>query len=335
MRAWIVDRPGPIESRPLRLVELPSPAPGPGEVVVKVRACGVCRTDLHLSEGDLTPRRHGVVPGHQVVGEVVELGEGASRFGLGSRIGVAWLRSTCGRCRFCRRGDENLCLFPDFTGWHHDGGFADQVVVPETYAYDVPAQFDDVHAAPLLCAGIIGFRAFERAAVPDGGTVGLWGFGASAHLTLQVAVHLGRRVHVFTRGDEARELALALGAVSAQDTESPTPEPLDSAILFAPVGTLVPVALRALDRGGTLSIAGVHLTDVPPLNYAEHLFQERTVTSVTANTRHDGVELLRLAAEIPLRPDVHVYAFNDVERALRDLSAGRFAGTAVVSMSES
>jgi propanol-preferring alcohol dehydrogenase len=294
----------------------------------------VCRTDLHLSEGDLPPRRHGVVPGHQVVGEVITLGEGASRFDEGSRIGVAWLRWTCGRCRFCLRGDENLCLSPEFTGWHHNGGFADQVVVPEAYAYDLPVQFDDVHAAPLLCAGIIGFRALERAAVPDGGTLGLWGFGASAHLTLQVAVHLGYRVHVFTRGDDARELALALGAVSAQDTESATPEPLDSAILFAPVGTLVPVALRALDRGGTLSIAGVHLTDVPALDYAEHLFEERTVTSVTANTRRDGTELLRLAAEIPLQPDVHVYAFDEVDRALRDLSAGRFAGTAVVSMSE-
>ncbi len=331
MRAWSVERPGPITTRPVRLVERPAPEPGAGEVLLRVRACGVCRTDLHLAEGDLPPRRPGIVPGHQVVGEVIGRGPGASRFALGGRVGVAWLRSTCGRCRFCRRQAENLCLQPTFTGWDHDGGFAEQVVAPEAYAYPIPSGFDDEHAAPLLCAGIIGYRALARAAVPERGVLGLWGFGASAHLTLQVARHLGHRVHVFTRGQEACDLALRLGAASAQAADAPTPELLDAAILFAPVGDLVPLALRALDRGGTLSIAGIYLSDIPPLSYAEHLFEERSLTSVTANTREDGHQLLRLAEEIPLRPQVTVYPFEAVDRALADLADGRVTGTAVVS----
>jgi propanol-preferring alcohol dehydrogenase len=292
----------------------------------------VCRTDLHLRDGDLPAKQPGVVPGHQIVGEVISTGPGASRFGPGERIGVAWLRSTCGRCRFCRRDQENLCVDPRFTGWDADGGFAELAVAPEAYAYPLPDGFDDRHAAPLLCAGIIGYRALVRARVPEGGSVGLWGFGASAHLTLQVARHLGARVHVFTRALAAQELARRLGAVSAQGVTDASPEPLDSAILFAPAGDLVPVALAALDRSGTLAIAGVHLTDVPRLVYQDHLFEERTLTSVTANTRADGRALLDLASTIPLAPEVTSYRFEDVDTALADLAADRVVGTAVIAI---
>jgi propanol-preferring alcohol dehydrogenase len=332
MRAWVVEHPGPIDGGPLRLVERPVPEPGPGEILVRVHACGVCRTDLHLAEGDLRPKHPEVVPGHQVVGEVVGRGPGAERFTVGDRVGIAWLRSTCGRCRFCRRGDENLCLAPTFTGWDHDGGFAELATAREAYAYPLPPGFDDVHVAPLLCAGIIGYRALVRAHLPPAGRLGLWGLGSSASLTLQVARHQGHEVHVFTRAEAARALALRLGATSAQDVHDPSPVPLDGGILFAPVGDLVPTALTQLDRGGTLSIAGIHLTDIPRLVYADHLFEERTLTSVTANTRADGAELLRLAAEIPLRPEVTVYGFDAVATALADLVGDRVVGTAVVAM---
>jgi propanol-preferring alcohol dehydrogenase len=331
MRAWIVE-PGRSPPGILRAVERPAPVPGPGEVLLAVRACGVCRTDLHLRDGELPAKRPGVVPGHQIVGEVIGLGPGASQFRPGERVGVAWLRSTCGRCRFCLRGDENLCVEPRFTGWDADGGFAEVAAAPEAYAYRLPEGFDDLHAAPLLCAGIIGYRALVRARVPDGGSLGLWGFGASAHLTLQVALHLGARVHVFTRAAAAQELARRLGAVSAQGVADSSPEPLASAILFAPVGDLVPVALAALDRGGTLAIAGVHLSDVPVLDYQAHLFQERTLTSVTANTRADGRELLALASAIPLEPEVTTYGFDAADRALDDLANDRVVGTAVLTV---
>jgi propanol-preferring alcohol dehydrogenase len=331
MRAWIVE-PGRSPPGILRAVERPAPVPGPGEVLLAVRACGVCRTDLHLRDGELPARRPGVVPGHQIVGEVIGLGPGTSQFRPGERVGVAWLRSTCGRCRFCLRGDENLCVEPRFTGWDADGGFAEVAVAPEAYAYRLPEGFDDLHAAPLLCSGIIGYRALVRARVPDGGSLGLWGFGASAHLTLQVAVHLGARVHVFTRAPAAQELARRLGAVSAQGVADSSPEPLASAILFAPVGDLVPMALAALDRGGTLAIAGVHLSDVPVLDYQAHLFQERTLTSVTANTRADGRELLALASAIPLEPEVTTYGFDIADWALDDLARDRVVGTAVITV---
>jgi alcohol dehydrogenase, propanol-preferring len=331
VQAWIVEPGGP-EGGALRLVERPAPVPGPGEVLVAVHACGVCRTDLHLRDGDLPAKRPGVVPGHQIVGEVVGVGPGASRFGPGQRVGVAWLRSTCGRCRFCLRDQENLCEDPRFTGWDADGGFTELAVAPEAYAYPLPDGFDDLHAAPLLCAGIIGYRALVRARVPEGGSLGLWGFGASAHLTLQVARHLGARVHVFTRAPAAQELARRLGAASAQGVGDPSPEPLASAILFAPAGELVPVVMAALDRGGTLAVAGVHLTDVPALDYQAHLFEERTLTSVTANTRADGRALLALASTIPLAPEVTTYPFEAVDRALADLAADRVVGTAVINL---
>ncbi|MDQ4098795.1 MAG: zinc-dependent alcohol dehydrogenase family protein [Actinomycetota bacterium] len=332
MRAWVVERPGAIDSGPLVLRDRPVPEPGPTEVRVRVSVCGVCRTDLHLVEGDLLPRRAagGVVPGHEVVGVVDTVGEAATRFGVGDRVGIAWLRWTCGQCRFCRRGRENLCVAPRFTGWDDDGGYAEWAVVDEAYAYALPPAFGDEQAAPLLCAGIIGYRALKRAALPPGGRLGIYGFGGSAHLAAQVALAAGATVHVVTRSPESRRLAVELGASSAVSVGERPPEPLDSAILFAPAGALVPEALAALDRGGTLAVAGIHLSDIPPLVYAEHLFQERQVRSVTANTRADGEEFLAIAARIGLRPTTVAYPLEEADRALADLAADRVTGAAVL-----
>lgn len=332
MDAWWVERPGPIAGGPLRRGELADPEPGPGQVRVRVSACGVCRTDLHLAEGDLAPHHPRTIPGHEVVGTVDRVGPGARRFSLGDRVGIAWLAHTCGECRFCVRGDENLCLAPEFAGWDRPGGFAELAVVDEGYAYRIPEVFDDVTAAPLLCAGIIGFRSLRRAELPPGGRLGIYGFGASAHLAAQVALHEGAELYVMTRSAAARALALDLGATWVGGAAEPPPRALDAAILFAPVGDLVPPALQALDRGGTLSIAGIHLSDVPPLRYATDLFQERQVRSVTANTRADGEEFLRIAAGIPLRPTVTPYPFDQVDRALLDLAEDRVDGAAVITM---
>ncbi|WP_346958488.1 zinc-dependent alcohol dehydrogenase family protein [uncultured Arthrobacter sp.] len=330
MRAWWVAQPGPIATGPLVSGERPDPVPGRGEVLVRVRVCGVCRTDLHLAEGELAPRRPGVVPGHEVVGEVVGRGRGADRFRRGERVGVAWLGGTCRTCRFCLRGQENLCLSPTFTGWDRDGGYAELITVAEDFAYRVPEAFDDEEAAPLLCAGIIGYRALSRAELPVGGRLGIYGFGASAHLAAQLALYQGAQVYVMTRSPEARRLALELGATFAGGAEEEPPDPLDAAILFAPAGTLVPPALRALDRGGTLAVAGIHLSDIPALHYAEELFQERQLRSVTANTRADGEEFFRIAAEIPLRPTTVAYPFDAADQALQDLAADRVTGAAVI-----
>jgi propanol-preferring alcohol dehydrogenase len=332
MRAWWVEEPGPITGGPLRMGELPDPEPAAGELRVRVATCGVCRTDLHLAEGDLLPHRPRTTPGHEIVGRVDRVGPGASRFAVGDRVGIAWLRHTCGTCRFCARGDENLCLTPAFTGWDRPGGFAELAVVDERYAYRIPDEFDDLTAAPLLCAGIIGFRSLRRAELRPGGRLGIYGFGASAHLAAQVALHEGAELYVMTRSAEARRLARELGATWVGGADEPPPRPLDAAILFAPVGELVPPALRALDRGGTLSIAGIHLSDIPPLHYATELFQERQVRSVTANTRADGEEFLRIAAAIPLRPTVTPYRFDQVDQALTDLAADRVDGAAVVTV---
>ncbi len=330
MQAWAVDRPGPVDEGPLVRLEKPIPEPGPGQVRVRVRVCGVCRTDLHLTEGDLAPRRPHVTPGHEIVGTVERVGEGCTRWGQGDRVGVPWLAHTCGTCRFCASGRENLCTEPRFTGWDVDGGYADYAVVEEGYAYALPGQFGDEEVAPLLCAGIIGYRALRRADLPDGGSLGIYGFGGSAHITAQVALARGARVHVMTRAPEAQALALELGATSAGGADAPPPEPLDAAILFAPVGTLVLPALAALDRGGTLAVAGIHLSDIPPLNYQAHLFQERTLQSVTANTRADGEEFLAEAARISLRTTTVAYPMNRADEALRDLAHDRVNGAAVL-----
>jgi propanol-preferring alcohol dehydrogenase len=330
MRAWALDHPAPAAKHSLQLVERHVPEPGPNEILVKVQVCGVCRTDLHLVEGDLAPRRPGVVPGHEVVGHVAAQGREASRFAEGERVGIAWLRWTCGVCRFCVRGKENLCVAPLFTGWDADGGYSEYAVVDERYAYSIPEVFSDREAAPLLCAGIIGYRSLRRAALPPGGRLGIYGFGGSAHLTAQVAIHEGATVHVMTRGADARELALSLGCASVQGDDDPPPEPLDAAILFAPVGTLVLPAMAALDRGGRLAIAGIHLSDVPPLNYDKHLFEERELVSVTANTRRDGEEFLALAAQIPIRPTTTEYPFEKADIALEDLARDAVRGAAVI-----
>jgi propanol-preferring alcohol dehydrogenase len=297
---------------------------------VKVRVCGVCRTDLHLAEGDLVPKHHLVIPGHEVVGNVDLVGADCVRFGEGVRVGIPWLAHTCGQCRFCVAGRENLCITPLFTGWDLDGGYAEYAVVDERYAYRIPTAFTDEEAAPLLCAGIIGYRALRQSRLPPGGRLGIYGFGGSAHLTAQIAIAEGARVHVLTRAPEARALALQLGATSVGGADEAPPEPLDSAILFAPVGTLVLPALAALDRGGTLAIAGIHLTDIPTLNYEHHLFQERTLRSVTANTRHDGEEFLEIAARIPLRVSTTAYPFDQANEALVDLAQDRVNGAAVL-----
>jgi len=333
MRAWAVGSPGAIATHPLEAVERPVPEPADGEIRVRVDVCGVCRTDLHLAEGDLAPQRPGVVPGHEVIGRVDALGAGATRFGLGDRVGIAWLRHTCGICRFCIRGDENLCVAPRFTGWDDDGGYAEQAIVDERYAYALPDGYDDETAAPLLCAGIIGYRALRRAELPAGGRLGVYGFGASAHIAAQIAMFEGATVHVLTRSAAAQHLALDLGVASAGDAAASPPEPLDAAILFAPVGDLVPVALEALDRGGTLSIAGIHLTDIPSLSYDRDLFQERSVRSVTANTRNDGEALMAIAARAPIQIVTTPYSFDHANDALADLAADRVNGAAVIRVS--
>jgi len=332
MQAWWVEHPGPIDGTPLRFGERPEPAVGPRDVLVEVSVCGVCRTDLHLAEGDLAPHRPATIPGHEIVGRVVARGAKARRFEIGSRVGIAWLRQTCGICRFCHGGRENLCVAPAFTGWDADGGYAERAVVHEDFAYALPDVFDDAEAAPLLCAGIIGYRALRRAALPPGGRLGIYGFGASAHLAAQVARYEGASVHVMTRSLDAQRLALDLGVDSAQGATDEPPEPLDAAILFAPAGDLVPVALRALDRGGTLSIAGIHLSTIPPLDYDTELFEERQVRSVTANTRQDGAELLALAAQIPIRPTVVRYPLARAAEALADLAHDRLTGAAVIEV---
>jgi propanol-preferring alcohol dehydrogenase len=332
VHVWAVSgRPG--ERGRIERAERPVPECAADEVLVEVEACGVCRTDLHLAEGDLTAKAGGTVPGHEVVGKVVRRGSAATRFDLGERVGIAWLRRTCGRCHACRSGRENLCRRSEYTGWDADGGFAEYSAVPEAFAYRLPAGLSARESAPLLCSGIIGYRALVRSSLPPGGRLGLYGFGASAHLTAQLAIALGAEVHVLTRGDDARRLALELGAASAAGAYDAPPVPLDSAILFAPVGDLVLPALAALDQGGTLAVAGIHLTDIPGLDYQRHLFRERTLTSVTANTRADGEQLLSLAGRLGIRARTTAYAFDEADRALDDLARGDLVGAAVLELS--
>ena len=331
MLAWEVTGDGGGPHR-IRLAGRAVPVPGSGEVLVRVDVCGVCRTDLHVADGDLPVHRPAVVPGHEAVGHVVQVGDGVTRFSVGDRVGIPWLRHTCGECRWCRTGSENLCPQSSYTGWDADGGYAEYATVPAAYAYRIPENLPSEQAAPLLCAGIIGYRSLRRAALPPGGRLGIYGFGASAHLTAQIAIAQGAQVHVLTRGEDARRLALSLGAASAAGPQDQPPVALDSAIVFAPAGELVPVALAALDRGGTVALAGIHLTEVPPLDYQQHLFHEKRLTSVTANTRADGEELFRLAAALSVRADVTTYGFDAADQALDDLSSGRLTGVAVLDL---
>ena len=332
MKAMLLERIAPVAERPLRLIELPDPQPGPGEIKVRVRACGVCRTDLHVVEGDLPQSRLPVVPGHQIVGEVDALGPGARAFAPGDRVGIAWLRGTCGECAYCRRGAENLCPASRYTGYHEHGGYAELAVVPEEFAYPIPEGFDDLQAAPLLCAGIIGYRALQRAEVPPGGRLALYGFGSSASVVIQIALHRGCEVHVITRGEGHRRLAREMGAHWVGEAGEMPPSALDSAVIFAPAGDIIPEALRAVRKGGTVVTAGIYMTPVPELDYETHLFHEKNLRSVEANTREDGRSLLREAAEVPVRARVTVFPLEEANEALIRLKNDRIDGSAVLVM---
>ena len=330
MRAQVLTHRAPIDTAPLQLAELPVPEPAANEIRVRVEACGICRTDLHVIEGELPPQVEPIVPGHQVVGVVDGRGAQARRFKEGDRIGIAWLRSTCGLCRYCRAGNENLCLQARFTGYHEHGGYAEYAVVREDFAYALPPELDAAATTPLLCAGIIGYRALRRAEMRPGCRLGLYGFGSSAHIAIQVACHLGCTVYVMTRDERHQQLARALGAAWAGGADARPPEPLDSAVLFAPVGHLVLPALEALDYGGTLALAGIYLSDIPTLSYERHLFHEKNLRSVTANTRADGEELLRIAADIPIRPQITSFPLADANRALQQLKRDGIQGSGVL-----
>jgi propanol-preferring alcohol dehydrogenase len=332
VKAQEVDAPRPVEGRPLRLVERPRPEPGPGDVVVSVEVCGVCRTDLHVAEGDLAPKKPHVIPGHEVVGRVAGRGAGAARFREGDRVGVAWLHRACGRCRFCAAGAENLCSASRFTGWDADGGYAEYVAAPEDFVYALPERLEARTLAPLLCAGIIGWRAYVRSGVAPGERLGLYGFGGSAHIVIQIARHFGNEVYVVSRGERHQALARELDAAWVGDAGATPPVPLDGAILFAPAGEIVPAALAALDRGAALAVAGIHLSAIPPLDYQAHLFQERELRSVTANTRADGRRLLELAEEIPLTTRTIAYPLEQAAAALIDLKHDRIRGAAVLDL---
>jgi alcohol dehydrogenase, propanol-preferring len=330
MQAMILEKNGPIESSPLHLRDVPDPVPGPAEVRVKVRCCAICRTDLHVIEGDIPIQKMPVIPGHQVVGIVDRLGPGCRELHEGDRVGIAWLRHTDGACRFCAAGRENLCPSSRYTGYHADGGYAQYALVPEAFAYRIPHPFDDLAAAPLLCAGIIGYRSLQRTGVRPGQRLALFGFGSSAHVVLQIALARGCELYVVSRGANHQQLARDLGATWAGPDAGGIPVKVDAAILFAPVGALVPPALNCLDRGGTLALAGIHMSPIPPIDYDASLFQERDIHPVTANTRQDGRELLAEAAGAGVKPHVAQYNLPDANRALQDMKAGRIDGTGVL-----
>jgi alcohol dehydrogenase, propanol-preferring len=325
MNAMLLDAP----HRPLHMVDVAHPVARAGEIVVEIQACGVCRTDLHVMDGELPDPVLPLVLGHEIVGRVVERGPGASRFTLGDRVGIPWLGWACGQCVYCRSGRENLCPFARFTGYTLPGGYAEYGVADERFCVGVPEQFDDAEAAPLLCAGLIGYRALRAAGDPA--RVGLYGFGASAHIIAQVARHEGRRVFAFTRpGDEAGQaFARTMGAEWAGSSEERPPEVLDAAIIFAPVGALVPVALKAVDRGGTVVCAGIHMSDIPQFSY-DLLWEERVVQSVANLTRRDAAEFMAIAPRVPVRTTVTRYPLADANRAVADLRSGAFVGAAVL-----
>ena len=329
MRAALLERPAPAGDGPLVVTSRPDPVPAPGELLLRVSACALCRTDLQICEGDLEARRLPVVPGHQAVGIVEALGEGVEGWRVGDRAGVAWLAGACGDCARCDAGRENLCEAAQFTGWDRDGGFAERITVRADFAHALPEGLDAVEAAPLLCGGIIGYRALRLSGIEPGGRLGLYGFGASARLALQVATHWGCAVFVATRSPRDRQRALALGAVWAGDTADTPPIPLDAAVTFAPAGEVVVAALKAVDRGGTVAVNAIHLDRIPEFPY-ELLWWERSIRSVANFTRRDAREFLALAAEIPLRTETEVYPLDAANEALADLAAGRVSGAAVL-----
>jgi propanol-preferring alcohol dehydrogenase len=332
MRAMVLNAFRPAEDRPLELSEIPIPGPRAGEILVRVAVCAVCHTDLHTVEGELPEVKPPIVPGHQVVGTVEAAGEGTERFKIGERIGIAWLHYACGQCRFCLSGRENLCLEGRFTGYHVPGGYAEFCRVPEKFAYGIPEGFPDIAAAPLLCAGIIGYRALRLSGIKPGGTLGLYGFGASAHVAIQIARHWGCRVFVFSRGEGHRTLARELGADWTGEAGEGPPGKTDAAVIFAPAGGLVPVALRNTEKGGTVALAGIHMSDIPALKYDRELYQERVLRSVANATRRDGEELLKVAAEIPVRTTTEVFPLEASNDVLAALKAGKINGAAVLKV---
>lgn len=332
MKALLLKEPKPVEENPLEAVELPEPEPGPRELRVKVKVCGVCHTDLHTVVGEIHPKLMPVVPGHQVVGIVDKLGPGAKRFSIGERVGMAWLHRTCGNCRYCKAEMENLCTDALFTGFHAHGGFAQYTKVHEEFAYAIPEVFDDTEAAPLLCAGIIGYRSLRLSQAERGDRLGLYGFGAAAHIVIQIAKHRGMEVFVFSRGERHLDLARRLGADWTGRTGDRPPGKMQSAILFAPAGPIVPEALKWLDKGGTLALGGIYMSTIPELDYTEHLYDEKVLRSVTASTRLDGEELLKAAAAIPVRTRTEAFPLAEANRALQLLKRGEINGEAVLDV---
>jgi len=333
MKACLLRVPAAMETNPLEYGEVAAPQPKSGEVLVRVRTCGVCRTDLHVIEGELPPRKSPVIPGHQVVGIVDRQGENARRLGIGNRVGIAWLHRTDGTCEYCKANAENLCDNPTFTGYSVDGGYAEYIVAPEDFIYPIPTGFPDEQAAPLLCAGIIGFRSLRLSGIKAGGRLGFYGFGAAAHVAIQVARHWNVEVFAFTRDVRHQKLALELGAAWAGGTYDEPPKKLDVAIVFAPAGEIVPAALKALKKGGALILGGIHMSPIPSFRYAL-LYQERVIRSVANNTRQDGEDFLRVAAEIPIRTHVQVFPLAQANRALNALKNDAIPGAAVLRISE-
>ena len=329
MRAMLLEKPRPVDENPLRLAELPLPVPAAGEIRIRVRACAVCHTDLHIVEGDLPLPKLPVVPGHQIVGTVDALGAGVTEFREDDRVGVPWLYSTCGECTYCLKGLENLCERGRFTGYHADGGYAEAMVAPAAFAYELPGNFADLDAAPLLCAGVIGYRALKLSNVQPGERLGLYGFGASAHIVIQMARHMGCEVYVFTRADSHRQMARLLGAEWTGAAGDLAPAELDAAIIFAPAGKLVPDALRALRKGGTLALAGITMSNIPEMEY-RLLYQERILRSVANSTREDARSLLHLAAEIPVRTEIEPFQLPEANHALQNLKSSRIHGAGVL-----
>ncbi len=332
MKACLLSAPAAIETKPLKYADVAVPQPKSGEVLVRVRSCGVCRTDLHVIEGELPPRKSPVIPGHQVVGVIEKRGDGTKRFAVGGRVGIAWLHQTDGTCDYCRSGAENLCDHPTFTGYSVDGGYAEYVVAPEAFMYAIPDGFPDEQAAPLLCAGIIGFRSLRLSGIKAGGRLGFYGFGAAAHVAIQVALHWGAEVYASTRDARHQKLALELGATWAGGTFDEPPKKLDAAIVFAPAGEIVPAALKALKKGAVLVLGGIHMSPIPSFSY-DLLYQERVIRSVANNTRQDGEDFLRVAAEIPIRTHVQMYPLADANRALNALKNDAIPGAAVLRVS--
>jgi alcohol dehydrogenase, propanol-preferring len=331
MKAYLLRAPSKIQGNPLEFTDVAEPKPCAGEVLVRVEVCGVCRTDLHVVEGELPPKKSPVIPGHQVVGRIEQGGAGTTRFAKGARVGIAWLHRTDGTCRYCKRGEENLCDAPLFTGYSVDGGYAEWIVAPEAFVYPIPEALSGEHAAPLLCAGIIGYRCLRMAKIERGAKLGFYGFGAAAHVALQVANYWGVEVYAATRDERHQKLAMELGAKWAGGTVDAPPVELDASIVFAPAGEIVPAALKALRKGGRLILGGIHMSDIPSFPY-ELLYQERMIRSVANNTRQDGEEFLKLAAAIPIRTHVRVYPLSEANRALNALKSDAIPGAAVLQV---